>query len=250
MAYLSRKILTVNEADPAMGQPCPCGRKELKDIVDNGAVIQVEKQALCEVQCHNCTLYAASCKLCFAEAHRTNPFHWAEVWDHQAGFFRRHNLTALGYPLELGHMGTVCKNRLASVPFVVTAETGVQRLDISFCGEVIQGEDGLGDRLAQLLNARLFPCTFKDIESAITFNALKQFQIHHLESKVAAMDYCGSLRRLTDNAFTASVPVGPALCVTGCSSDDLPGHVRKLPTLQPLVGGSYNEDTFGSGTRD
>ncbi|KAJ7789580.1 hypothetical protein B0H14DRAFT_2397373 [Mycena olivaceomarginata] len=189
-----------------MGQPCPCGRKELKDIVDNGAVIQVEKQALCEVQCHNCTLYAASCKLCFAEAHRTNPFHWAEVWDHQAGFFRRHNLTALGYPLELGHMGTVCKNRLASVPFVVTAETGVQRLDISFCGEVIQGEDGLGDRLAQLLNARLFPCTFKDIESAITFNALKQFQIHHLESKVAAMDYCGSLRRLTDNAFTASVP--------------------------------------------
>ncbi|KAJ7308616.1 hypothetical protein DFH08DRAFT_1051022 [Mycena albidolilacea] len=206
MAYLSRKILTVNEADPAMGQPCPCGRKELKDIVDNGAVIQVEKQAVCEVQCHNCTLYPASCKLCFAEAHRTNPFHWAEVWDHQAGFFRRHNLTALGYPLELGHMGTVCKNRLASVPFVVTAETGVQRLDISFCGEVIQGEDSLGNRLAQLLNVRLFPCTFKDIESAITFNALKQFQIHHLESKVAAMDYCGSLRRLTDNAFTASVP--------------------------------------------
>ncbi|KAJ7695551.1 hypothetical protein B0H14DRAFT_2650538 [Mycena olivaceomarginata] len=203
MAYLSRKILTVNEADPAMGQPCPCGRKELKDIVDNGAVIQVEKQALCEVQCHNCTLYAASCKLCFAEAHRTNPFHWAEVWDHQAGFLRRHNLTALGYPLELGHMGTVCKNRLASVPFVVTAETGVQRLDISFCGEVIQGEDGLGDRLAQLLNARLFPCTFKDIESAITFNALKT---------VAAMDYCGSLRRLTDNAFTASVP-GAALMI-------------------------------------
>ncbi|KAJ7838667.1 hypothetical protein B0H14DRAFT_2588497, partial [Mycena olivaceomarginata] len=201
MAYLSRKILTVNEADPAMGQPCPCGRKELKDIVDNGAVIQVEKQALCEVQCHNCTLYAASCKLCFAEAHRTNPFHWAEVWDHQAGFLRRHNLTALGYPLELGHMGTVCKNRLASVPFVVTAETGVQRLDISFCGEA-----------GQLLNARLFPCTFKDIESAITFNALKQFQIHHLESKVAAMDYCGSLRRLTDNAFTASVP-GAALMI-------------------------------------
>ncbi|KAF7341420.1 CxC2 domain-containing protein [Mycena venus] len=59
--------------------------------------------------------------------------------------------------------------------------------------------------MAQLLNARLFPCTFKDIKSAITFNALKQFQIHHLESKVVAMDYCGSLRRLTDNAFTASV---------------------------------------------
>jgi hypothetical protein len=147
-------------------------------------------------------------------------------------------------------MGTVCKNRLASVPFVVTAETGIQRLDISFCGEVIQGEDGLSDRLAQLLNVQLFPCTFKDFESAIAFNALKQFQIHHLESKVAAMDYCGSLHRLTDNTFTASVPVGPALCVTGCSSDGLPEHVQKLPTLQPLVGGSYNEDTFRSGTRD
>ncbi|KAJ7743476.1 hypothetical protein DFH07DRAFT_964111 [Mycena maculata] len=64
----------------------------------------------------------------------------------------------------------------------------------------------IGDRVAQLLNARLFPCTFSEPKSAITFNALKQFQIHHLESKVAAFDYCGSLRRLSDNAFTSSVP--------------------------------------------
>ncbi|KAJ7195277.1 hypothetical protein B0H12DRAFT_1082238 [Mycena haematopus] len=226
MPYLARKLLAVNEADPAIGQPCLCGRTETVDTV--------QKPLVCEVQCHNCTLYATSCKLCFAEAHRTNPFHWAEVWDHQAGFFRRHNLSALGRPLELGHARGDCKNRLAPVPFVVTADTGVHALSISFCGEVTEGEDGLGARMPQLLNARMMPCTFKNIQSAITFNALKAFQMHHLESKTAAMDYCGALRRLSDNAFTATVPAR---------------HVRKLFTMQPLVGCSHDKNTFGPGTR-
>ncbi|KAJ7185127.1 hypothetical protein B0H12DRAFT_1083229, partial [Mycena haematopus] len=226
MPYLARKMLAVNEADPSIGQPCFCGRTETVDTV--------QKPLVCEVQCHNCTLYATSCKLCFAEAHRTNPFHWAEVWDHQAGFFRRHNLSALGHPLELGHARGDCKNRLAPVPFVVTADTGVHALSISFCGEVTEGEDGLGARMPQLLNARMMPCTFKNIQSAITFNALKVFQMHHLESKTAAMDYCGALRRLSDNAFTASVPAR---------------YVRKLFKMQPLVGCSHDKNTFGPGTR-
>ncbi|KAF8127298.1 hypothetical protein K438DRAFT_1646519, partial [Mycena galopus ATCC 62051] len=187
-----------------MGTPCACRRKEA--VIEDG--VETKKDAICEVQCHNCTQYPASCKQCFVDAHQTNPFHWAEVWDDKQGFFRRHNLSALGHHLQLGHNGGPCANSMADVPFVVTAETGVHALRIRFCGDwPTDPKERIGNHVTQLLNARLFPCSFEETASAITFNTLKQFQIHHLESKVAAFDYCGSLRRLTDNAFTPSVPV-------------------------------------------
>ncbi|KAJ7304705.1 hypothetical protein DFH08DRAFT_825282 [Mycena albidolilacea] len=53
------------------------------------------------------------------------------------------------------------------------------------------------------------PCgaTAKDPGTAFTFSVLKEFSLHNLESKKAAYDYLGALSRLTDNAFTADVPV-------------------------------------------
>ncbi|KAJ7025262.1 hypothetical protein C8F04DRAFT_1269385 [Mycena alexandri] len=188
LPYLASKVLAL-EADTAMGSPCPCGRT--KAFVDEeGNAIEGEP-FVCEVQCHNCVQYVASCKACFIDAHKTNPFHWAEVWDHDLGFFRR--------------WGTTCN--WGTTGSHVTVETGVHALRIHFCGDwPADSTDEVGDKVAQLLNAWLFPCTFTQTVSAITFNALKQFQLHHLESKVAAFDYCGSLRRLSDNAFTESVP--------------------------------------------
>ncbi|KAJ7705876.1 hypothetical protein B0H16DRAFT_1747026 [Mycena metata] len=204
LPQLTTKVLA-HKADTAIGEPCPCGRtKSLVD--DEGNAIEGEGLVR-EVQCHDCVQYAASCKACFIDAHQTNPFHWAEVWDHDQGFFRRHNLSALGHHLQLGHNRKPCPNPLANVAFEVTAETCIHALRIHFCGDwPADSTDEVGDKVAQLLNARLFPSTFTQTASAITFNALKQFQLHHLESKVAAFDYCGSLRRLSDNAFTESVP--------------------------------------------
>ncbi|KAJ7092208.1 hypothetical protein C8R44DRAFT_750322 [Mycena epipterygia] len=149
---------------------------------------------------------AARVSWCFLNAHRNNPFHWAEVWDTAQGFFVRHNLSALGQPLQLGHHGGPCNYATPPMVFEITAETGPQALQIQFCGHWKADGTKVVDRVDQLLNARLFPCTWTETQSAVTFNALKQFQLHHLESKVAAFDYCGSLRRLSDNSFTASVP--------------------------------------------
>lgn len=58
------------------------------------------------------------------------------------------------------------------------------------------------------MRARLFPATTQDPRTAFSFAILKQFHLHNLESKKAAYDYLGALRRLTDNAFTADVSVG------------------------------------------
>ncbi|KAJ7447699.1 hypothetical protein FB451DRAFT_777855 [Mycena latifolia] len=189
LPYLTKKVLTVEETDANMGKPCPCGAEG----------------ATCEVQCPNCTQYAASCKACFIAAHKNNPFHWAEVWDESQGVFRRHNLSALGHPLQLGHDGGSCEYAVGATQFTIAAETGVHALQLLFCGHwgAIDNDE---HKVELLLSACLFPCSFDSPRSAITFNALQQFHILHLESKVAAFDYCGVLRCLSDNAFTEEVP--------------------------------------------
>ena len=57
------------------------------------------------------------------------------------------------------------------------------------------------------MHARLFPASTRDPRTAFSFNVLKHFHLHNLESKKAAYDYLGAIRRLTDNAFTADVAV-------------------------------------------
>ncbi|KAJ7710854.1 hypothetical protein B0H17DRAFT_914216 [Mycena rosella] len=182
--FLQQQILR-HEADALFGTPCECA---------------VAGQR-CEVVCHNCTQYPPSCKLCFVRSHRNSPFHWAE------GFLGRHDIAALGvgYTLPLGHYGADCtgeKGRAATATaFTVTVITGIHATTVDFCRHPI-----VIDKVAQLLEARIFPCTFTDPKSGITFECLKNFQIYSLESKAAAYDYVGSLARLTDNAFTESVP--------------------------------------------
>lgn len=235
LPYLARKVLTANEADASIGTPCACGRQE--SVEEDG--VEKKTEAVREVQCHNCTHYAASCKQCFIDAHLTNPFHWAEVWDDEAGFFRRHNLSSLGHHLQLGHNGKACELAMSDVPFVVTAETGVHSLRIRFCGHWSKNPaEKVGSRVAQLLDARLFPCTFEETASAITFNALKQFQLHHLESKAPAMDYCGALQRMTDNAFTASVPVGFCFLWFALVTDQLGFRTCTKILCDALIGGA------------
>ncbi|KAF7355830.1 CxC2 domain-containing protein [Mycena venus] len=89
--------------------------------------------------------------------------------------------------------------------FLVLAETGPQALRMIFCGHR-KSSGKLSDRVCQLLAARLFPCGFAENRSAITFGALRRFEIEHVESKVAAYNYCGALRRMSDNSFMMSAP--------------------------------------------
>jgi hypothetical protein len=66
----------------------------------------------------------------------------------------------------------------------------------------------------QLMKAGFFPGTVKDPRTAFSFEMLRRFHIASLESKEAACNYVASLRRLTDNSQTATVPVrGPLLLI-------------------------------------
>ena len=61
--------------------------------------------------------------------------------------------------------------------------------------------------MQQLLRAQLFPATVDQPTTAFTFNVLREYHVHSLESKQSAYSYMGALRRLTNNTFIDDVPV-------------------------------------------
>ncbi|KAJ7075083.1 hypothetical protein B0H15DRAFT_806464 [Mycena belliarum] len=179
--------LLSHEADVRLGTPCDCA---------SGAVR--------EATCHDCTQYPASCRDCFVNDHKYNPFHWVLLWDFKLGFYTRTDMSMIGPPLHLGHDGKMCSKvvqlsepEVVARSFTIGHTNGIHRTKVQFC---LHTDDHAVDAL---MHARLFPATFDRPATAFTFQVMKEFQIHSLESKQSAYDYCGSLMRLSDNAFTA-----------------------------------------------
>ncbi|THU83090.1 hypothetical protein K435DRAFT_823037 [Dendrothele bispora CBS 962.96] len=52
------------------------------------------------------------------------------------------------------------------------------------------------------MQAHLFPGSAAEPISAFSFSVLKEYDLHTLQAKFGAYDYCFSLRRLTNNVFT------------------------------------------------
>ncbi|KAJ6555358.1 hypothetical protein DFH09DRAFT_1084916 [Mycena vulgaris] len=178
-------LLLEYEADDRAGSPCACGRDDM----------------IASTQCNDCTEYEMSCSACFVNAHIQNPFHWAEVWDSSQGFFIRHDISKLGHIIQLGHQGQGCPAPIGERLFTIVDANGIHSTRLAFCGCKEQPPN----KIKQLMRARLFPATTRDPHTAFTVNMLKQFQLHNLESKKAAYDYLGAIRRLSDNSFTADV---------------------------------------------
>ncbi|KAJ7116742.1 hypothetical protein C8R46DRAFT_1170407 [Mycena filopes] len=173
------------EADPDVNYLCDCGSGEMRTT-----------------KCLKCTDYAAACPKCFVKSHLCNPFHWAEVWDPSVGCFVRHDISKLdSHVIQLGHNGKPCKNSVGECLFTVVDGNGVHSTRLAFCG----CHELPPNKKRQLMRAGLFPATAKDPHTAFTVEMLKEFSLHNLESKKAAYDYLGAIRRLTDNSFTADV---------------------------------------------
>jgi hypothetical protein len=205
-------LLLEREVLPYPGAACACGKPS----------------RLANTVCNDCIAYSPTCEYCFLELHRCNPFHWAEVWDAQRGFFVRHDASKLdvtldpqrpshrGAALQLGHSGAPCRSPDAERLFTVMDANGVHSVRIVYCGCCEQPPN----KLRQLLRAGLFPASTRDPLTAFTITVLKQFELHNLVSKKAAYDYVNAIRRLSDNAFAGDVPVG-RLFTSGAVSDAL-----------------------------
>ena len=63
------------------------------------------------------------------------------------------------------------------------------------------------DNDEQLMNAGLFPSSYKQIETTFTFSVLDDFLTDNLECKTTAQQYFSKLQSITNRLFPNSVPV-------------------------------------------
>jgi hypothetical protein len=180
-------LLFEREFHSLIGFPCDCGR---------------DKRVVC---CHDCLGHNATCTECFISQHATSPTHWARVWVEEGGYFVRRDISLLrpqGYAIPLGHGGQPCPKQQKPVLFHLISHNGVHNTQVAFCGCRADS-----DRVEQLIRFGLFPATLKRPTTAFTLTVLREFHLHHLESKESAFDFIGALRRLTDNVFASETSV-------------------------------------------
>lgn len=133
--------------------------------------------------------------------------------------------------IRLGHEDahTPCPASRSNVSFRVTHSNGIHSTLVRFC-ECPNAKD----RITQLMRARLFPGTTLNPKSAFTFDVLKEFSMLNLQSKCGAFDYMKSLRRLTDNVSTHTVPVSTTLHLA--DADQPPGSIQTSPSSSAHLG--------------
>lgn len=140
-------------------------------------------------------------------AHKHSPLHWARMWSTEKGYFTKADYTSVspaGDVIQLGHNGDECPRPVGytDAMFTIVHVNGIHSSKIRFCECA-----GPCDKVEQLMNSHLFPGTPKDPKTAFTFEVLKTFNLLNLQSKCGAYDYMLTLRQLTDNVYTATVPV-------------------------------------------
>ncbi|KAH9011266.1 hypothetical protein EDB85DRAFT_1847414, partial [Lactarius pseudohatsudake] len=85
--------------------------------------------------------------------------------------------------------------------FTVVDQGGIFDMEVVFC---ICSE--LDNTDEQLLQAGLFPATFKQIETLFTFSVLEDFLVDNLECKTTAQQFYAKLQNMTSKMFPNNVP--------------------------------------------
>jgi hypothetical protein len=175
----------------------------------------------CIARCVDCIQYAPSCPECFIASHHVNPLHWAEIWDTEAGFFRRYDICSIpgtSYSIPLGHNGSRCK--WASETFLVNLVDlgGIHATRVQYC---VCRSDWRNEKAQQLLRAGFFPATPDLPQTAFSFQLLKHFHNH----PQILYEFAEGLWRTTNNAFTSKVPVHALLRLLSYYAYSPVGHL-------------------------
>ncbi|KAH9018398.1 hypothetical protein EDB85DRAFT_1873822 [Lactarius pseudohatsudake] len=182
-----------------------------------------------QIKCSDCIGGNYFCKDCCLRSHMRSPFHRISRWT--GSHFAPISLMLLGFKLCFGHDGKPCPLTVEGIsdtlfdpsgdildpsdgytrrtrtaksgnPLItIINQTGVFDMDVLFC---ICPNAGANDE--QLLQAGLFPSTFKRIETAFTFSVLDDFLADNLECKTTAQQYYSKLQSITNRMFPHHVP--------------------------------------------
>lgn len=165
-----------------------------------------QKEGKTLYRCRDCFGGRMRCRRCIVSRHVEIPFHQVEKWT--GVYFKRTSLGELGLRLYCGHHGAPCPSGSHESMAVLTIvdSGGIHRLPVYACR--CPNSKGVGRSFAvQLLLMRLFPATDGSPETAATFHALEDFDVHNLCGKESMWDYSEALQRKSNSAQPHLVPV-------------------------------------------
>src|SRR6201991_3826620 len=107
--------------------------------------------------------------------------------------------------LQFGFSGSNlgCKDKEGNPVITVVDRSGVHEIGVTWCSC-----SEAPKRDMQLMMSGLFPATFCNPKTAFTFRVLEDFHLDNLECKTTPGQFFSRLRRLTNDEFPNTVPVG------------------------------------------
>jgi hypothetical protein len=96
-----------------------------------------------------------------------------------------------------------CSDKDRKPIITVVDRSGIHEIGVSWCHC-----PEAPDHDMQLMMAGLFPATFRNPKTAFTFRVLEDFHLDNLECKTTSSTFFSRLRRLTNDEFPNTVPVG------------------------------------------
>ena len=96
-----------------------------------------------------------------------------------------------------------CYDKEGHPIMTVVDRSGIHEIGVSWCCC-----SGAPEHDMQLMMAGLFPATFHNPKTAFTFRVLEDFHLDNLECKTTPSQFFSQLRRLTNDEFPNTVPVG------------------------------------------
>ena len=163
--------------------PCPCGSGDVASF-----------------SCSNCHGAYSHCERCIASIHSRMPLHRIRKWN--GTFMEEVELSRLGLVVYFGHDGNPCPIAKTSHSLSTLHIDGYHTLLVAFCA----CESSQPPHL-QLFDNKLFSASIDSPKTVFTFELLRHFRIHHLESKGSAYTYIQSLYRLTNDEGSGELPV-------------------------------------------
>jgi hypothetical protein len=132
--------------------------------------------------------------------HRGTPLHRIKRWNGR--FMEETALSKLGLIIYFGHEGAACPMAMTTHTLAVLHIDGFHTFLVVFCACELSPPPHL-----QLFENKLFSASIDSPKTVFTFELLRHFRIHHLESKGSAFSYIQSLYRLTNDEGSSEIPV-------------------------------------------
>ncbi|KAF9256709.1 hypothetical protein L218DRAFT_881163, partial [Marasmius fiardii PR-910] len=142
-------------------------------------------------KCQECQHLPLLCLECWVKVHTHNPLHWAFIWSAEEGYFVKHDISILGYPIPLHCAGSNhCPRLKQPQGFIIADINGVHLTRVEFCN---CAQEMHMDKWTQLFKLDIFPFMVNRPQSGFTFELLQHYEMLVKQAQVTSHQFMLSL---------------------------------------------------------